>query len=70
MEQMVRALGERIKVVMRTRELTVVVVALLRIHTRGQIMNSVMGTKCECKKLKRESAFLLMGNLQEISFLT
>ena len=35
---------ERIKVVTRMRVLTVMV-ALLRMHTRGQIVKSVMGTK-------------------------
>ena len=38
------ALGERIKVVIRARALTVMV-TLLRMHTRGQIVKSVMGTK-------------------------
>ena len=57
------ALGERIKVVMRTRKLTVMV-TLLRMHTRrGQIVKSVTGTKLECKEWKRESTFLLMGSL-------
>ena len=38
------ALGERIKVVMRTRALTVMV-TLLKKHTRGLIVKSMMGTK-------------------------
>ena len=37
------ALGERIKVVMRTSALMVMVTPL-RIHTRGQILKSAMGT--------------------------
>ena len=36
------ALGERIKIVMRTGALTVIV-TLLRMHIRGQIVKSVMG---------------------------
>ena len=63
------ALGERIKVVTRTRALTVMV-TLLRMHTRGQIVKSVMGTKSGCKKWKRESTFLLMDSLPKISSLT
>ena len=38
------ALGERIEVVMRTRALTVMV-TLLKKHTRGLIVKSMMGTK-------------------------
>ena len=38
------ALSERIKVVIRTRALPVMV-TLLRMHTRGQIVKNVTGTK-------------------------
>ena len=58
------SLGERIKVVIRTSALTVMV-TLLRMHTRGPIVKCVMGTKW-----KREPTFLLMDNLPKTSSLT
>ena len=62
-------LGERIKIGMRTRALTVMV-TLLRNHPRGQIVKSVMGTMCDSKKWTLESTSLLMDSPPRISFLT
>ena len=61
--------GERIKDARRTRASTVMT-TLLGKHTRGQNMKSVMWTKCERKRWKRESTFLLTDSQPKTSFPT